>query len=80
MYGMDETDRNETASDINSLSSTILSVLAKERELVTKGYRENKIRDEHLLGCGEYFVRVPGQESTTNLQGWENISIIWRGP
>lgn len=78
MYCMDETDRNETASDINSLSSTILSVLAKERELLSKGYRETDLRDEHLLGCGEYLVRVPGHESTTALQGWENISIVWR--
>jgi len=78
MYCMEETDRNETASDINSLNSTILSVLSKERELLSKGYRETELQDEHLLGCGEYLVRVPGHESTTTLQGWENMSIVWR--
>ena len=65
-------------SGINTLHSTILSVLAKERELIRKGYRENDLTNENLLRCGEYLVRIPGQGNTATLQGWENISIMWR--
>ena len=58
----------------------MLPVIAKERELLAQGYREKKFSDVHLLGSGEYLVRVPGHEDIAALQGWEQLSIIWRTP
>ena len=64
--------------DIRSLHSSILSVIAKERELVQMGYQEKKLDDEQQLDSGEYFVRLPDYGNHAALQGWENMSIIWR--
>lgn len=63
--------------NIEHLSSNILSILAKERELLGDGYQIVDIIDEHLLERGEYLVRSPYQEDIGGLRGWESMSIIW---
>ena len=65
------------ANKIEYLHSNIISVLAKERELLGNGYREKVLTDEYLLECGEYLVRAPFHNNLGALQGWESISIVW---